>query len=374
MKNTVATFAQAKAEGRKLAMLTAYDYSTAKLEDEAGIDGILIGDSLGNVVLGYEDTLSVTVEDMIHHSAAVARGAKNALIVCDMPFLSYEVSVPDAVRNAGRLLKEGRANCVKLEGGEEVCPQVAAIVAAGIPVMGHLGLTPQSINAFGGFKVQGKSEAAARKLISDAMALEAAGAFAIVLEAVPAKLAALVTKEVGVPTIGIGAGAGCDGQILVYQDMLGMFSDFVPKFVKQYAELNKEIAAAVESYITEVQNASFPSDEHNFSIDADVLDKFNELAIHAYANPNSNYKIAKDSLNTINDSTKIISDFFHVLPEEIIYTSGSSEANNLAIKGAVETRPNTQIITTNLEHSSVVTPLGYLQTKGYKISFVNFTN
>ena len=165
MKNTVATFAQAKAEGRKLAMLTAYDYSTAKLEDEAGIDGILIGDSLGNVVLGYEDTLSVTVEDMIHHSAAVARGAKNALIVCDMPFLSYEVSVPDAVRNAGRLLKEGRANCVKLEGGEEVCPQVAAMVAAGIPVMGHLGLTPQSINAFGGFKVQGKSEAAARKLI-----------------------------------------------------------------------------------------------------------------------------------------------------------------------------------------------------------------
>ena len=239
MKNTVATFAQAKAEGRKLAMLTAYDYSTAKLEDEAGIDGILIGDSLGNVVLGYEDTLSVTVEDMIHHSAAVARGAKNALIVCDMPFLSYEVSVPDAVRNAGRLLKEGRANCVKLEGGEEVCPQVAAIVAAGIPVMGHLGLTPQSINAFGGFKVQGKSEAAARKLISDAKALEAAGAFAIVLEAVPAKLAALVTKEVGVPTIGIGAGAGCDGQILVYQDMLGMFSDFCPKFVKRFANVGE---------------------------------------------------------------------------------------------------------------------------------------
>ena len=253
MKNTVATFAQAKAEGRKLAMLTAYDYSTAKLEDEAGIDGILIGDSLGNVVLGYEDTLSVTVEDMIHHSAAVARGAKNALIVCDMPFLSYEVSVPDAVRNAGRLLKEGRANCVKLEGGEEVCPQVAAMVAAGIPVMGHLGLTPQSINAFGGFKVQGKSEAAARKLISDAKALEAAGAFAIVLEAVPAKLAALVTKEVGVPTIGIGAGAGCDGQILVYQDMLGMFSDFCPKFVKRFANVGEAMRDGFASYINEVR-------------------------------------------------------------------------------------------------------------------------
>ena len=259
MKNTVATFAQAKAEGRKLAMLTAYDYSTAKLEDEAGIDGILIGDSLGNVVLGYEDTLSVTVEDMIHHSAAVARGAKNALIVCDMPFLSYEVSVPDAVRNAGRLLKEGRANCVKLEGGEEVCPQVAAIVAAGIPVMGHLGLTPQSINAFGGFKVQGKSEAA--------------GAFAIVLEAVPAKLAALVTKEVGVPTIGIGAGAGCDGQILVYQDMLGMFSDFCPKFVKRFANVGEAMRNGFASYINEVREGSFPSAEHTFKIDDEVLEK-----------------------------------------------------------------------------------------------------
>ena len=273
MKNTVATFAQAKAEGRKLAMLTAYDYSTAKLEDEAGIDGILIGDSLGNVVLGYEDTLSVTIEDMIHHSAAVARGAKNALIVCDMPFLSYEVSVPDAVRNAGRLLKEGRANCVKLEGGEEVCPQVAAIVAAGIPVMGHLGLTPQSINAFGGFKVQGKSEAAARKLISDAKALEAAGAFAIVLEAVPAKLAALVTKEVGVPTIGIGAGAGCDGQILVYQDMLGMFSDFCPKFVKRFANVGEAMRDGFASYINEVREGSFPSAEHTFKIDDEVLEK-----------------------------------------------------------------------------------------------------
>lgn len=273
MKNTVATFAQAKAEGRKLSMLTAYDYSTAKLEDEAGIDGILVGDSLGNVVLGYEDTLSVTMEDMIHHCAAVARGAKNALIVCDMPFMSYEVSVEQAVTNAGRLLKEGRANCVKLEGGREVCPQVAAIVAAGIPVMGHIGLTPQSINAFGGFKVQGKSEAAARKLIEDARALQEAGAFTIVLEAVPAKLATLVTEAVDVPTIGIGAGAGCDGQILVYQDMLSMFSDFCPKFVKQFANVGQAMREGFTAYINEVQAGTFPSEEHTFKIDDEVLEK-----------------------------------------------------------------------------------------------------
>ena len=273
MKNTVATFAQAKAEGRKLSMLTAYDYSTAKLEDEAGIDGILVGDSLGNVMLGYEDTLSVTMEDMIHHCAAVARGAKNALIVCDMPFMSYEVSVEQAVTNAGRLLKEGRANCVKLEGGREVCPQVAAIVAAGIPVMGHVGLTPQSINAFGGFKVQGKSEAAARKLIEDARALQEAGAFAIVLEAVPAKLATLVTEAVDVPTIGIGAGAGCDGQILVYQDMLSMFSDFCPKFVKQFANVGQAMREGFTAYINEVQAGTFPSEEHTFKIDDEVLEK-----------------------------------------------------------------------------------------------------
>ena len=273
MKNTVATFASAKVEGRKLSMLTAYDYSTAKLEDEAGIDGILVGDSLGNVVLGYEDTLSVTMVDMIHHCAAVARGAKNALIVCDMPFMSYEISVEQAVTNAGRLLKEGRANCVKLEGGREVCPQVAAIVAAGIPVMGHIGLTPQSINAFGGFKVQGKSEAAARKLIEDARALQEAGAFSIVLEAVPAKLATLVTEAVDVPTIGIGAGAGCDGQILVYQDMLSMFSDFCPKFVKQFANVGQAMREGFTAYINEVQAGTFPSEEHTFKIDDEVLEK-----------------------------------------------------------------------------------------------------
>ena len=264
MKNTVATFAQAKAEGRKLAMLTAYDYSTAKLEDEAGIDGILIGDSLGNVVLGYEDTLSVTVEDMIHHSAAVARGAKNALIVCDMPFLSYEVSVPDAVRNAGRLLKEGRANCVKLEGGEEVCPQVAAMVAAGIPVMGHLGLTPQSINAFGGFKVQGRGREAARRVLDDALAVQEAGAFAVVLECVPAELAAEITRALSIPTIGIGAGLHCDGQVLVTQDMLGQYCDYGPKFVRRFAQVGETMREAFNDFDAAVKDGAFPSDKETF--------------------------------------------------------------------------------------------------------------
>lgn len=236
MKNTVVTFREAKEKGEKLTMLTAYDYSTAKLIDEAGVNSILVGDSLGNVILGYEDTISVTMEDMIHHGAAVARGAKDALVVIDMPFMSYQTSVYDAVVNAGRLMKEGRAGAVKLEGGEEVCPQIRAIVAAGIPVVAHLGLTPQSINAFGGFKVQGKSEAAAKKLLRDARAIEEAGAFAVVLECVPAKLAELVTKELRIPTIGIGAGNVCDGQVLVYQDMLGMFSDFTPGICKTFCQ------------------------------------------------------------------------------------------------------------------------------------------
>ena len=272
-KQTVATFQRAKAEGRKLAMLTAYDYSTAKLQDEAGVDGILIGDSLGNVILGYEDTISVTMEDIIHHAAAVARGAAHALVVCDMPFLSYEVSVEEAVRNAGRLLKEGRAMAVKLEGGREVCPQVRAIVAAGIPVMGHLGLTPQSVNAFGGFKVQGKTEESARKLLDDALALEEAGAFAIVLECVPAALAALVTERIGVPTIGIGAGAGCDGQILVYQDMLGMFSDFTPKFARRFANVGEVMRKGFADYIDATRTGTFPSDDEAFHSGDDAVAK-----------------------------------------------------------------------------------------------------
>ena len=273
MKNTVQTFKEAKNNHTKLAMLTAYDYSTAKLQDEAGIHGILVGDSLGNVILGYEDTISVTMEDMIHHVAAVARGAKNALVVVDMPFMSYQTSVYDAVVNAGRLMKEGRANAVKLEGGVSVCPQIKAITDAGIPVMAHLGLTPQSINAFGGFKVQGKNEAAARKLIDDAKAVEEAGAFALVLECVPAKLAKIISEQLTIPTIGIGAGAGCDGQILVYQDMLGMFSDYTPKFVKRFAEVGSVMKEAFANYIKEVQAETYPAEEHTFKIDDEVLEK-----------------------------------------------------------------------------------------------------
>ncbi len=273
MKHTVATFKKAKTEGRKLSMLTAYDYSTARLMDEAGIHGILVGDSLGNVILGYGDTVSVTMEDMIHHGAAVSRGVKNALLVVDMPFLSYQTSAYDAVVNAGRLMKEGRAHAVKLEGGREMVPQIRAIVQAGIPVMGHLGLTPQAIHALGGYKVQGKDEAAARKLLEDAKALEEAGVFAIVLECVPSALAGLITEAVSVPTIGIGAGAGCDGQILVYQDMLGMFSDFTPKFVRRYGEVGEAMKAAFASYIEDVGKGTFPGPEHGYQIADEVIEK-----------------------------------------------------------------------------------------------------
>lgn len=273
MKNTVMTFQQAKEKGEKLTMLTAYDYSMAKLIDEAGINSILVGDSLGNVVLGYEDTLSVTMEDMIHHGAAVARGAKNALVIIDMPFMSYQTSTYDALLNAGRLMKEGRANAVKLEGGTEVCPQIRAIVEAGIPVCAHIGLTPQSINAFGGFKVQGKTEDAAKKLIEDAKAVEEAGAFAVVLEGVPKKLADIITEKLRIPTIGIGAGNGCDGQVLVYQDMLGLFSDFTPKFVKRFADTGDIMKAAFASYIDEVRSGAFPAKEHEYSVDDSVIEK-----------------------------------------------------------------------------------------------------
>ena len=248
MKNTVVTFREAKERGEKLTMLTAYDYSTAKLIDEAGINSILVGDSLGMVCLGHEDTLSVTMEDMIHHGKAVTRGAKNALVVIDMPFMSYQTSVYDAVVNAGRLVKEAGAHAVKLEGGKEIEEHIKAIVKASIPVVGHIGLTPQSVNAFGGFRVQGKDEMAAKKLIEDAKAVEEAGAFAVVLECVPSKLAELISKEISIPTIGIGAGSGCDGQVLVYQDMLGMFSDFVPKFVKKYADIGEQMKKAFEEY------------------------------------------------------------------------------------------------------------------------------
>lgn len=273
MKNTTVTFKAAKAKGEKLTMLTAYDYTTAKLIDEAGINAILVGDSLGMVMLGYEDTLAVTMEDMIHHSAAAARGVKNTLLITDMPFMSYQTSVYDAVVNAGRLVKEGHAHAVKLEGGKEVCEQIRAIVKASIPVCGHIGLTPQSVNAFGGFKVQGKGEAAAQRLLDEARAIEEAGAFAIVLECVPQALAAKITDSISIPTIGIGAGAGCDGQVLVYQDMLAMYQDMAPKFVKQFAQVGVQMKEAFAAYKKEVSDGTFPGPEHGFKMDEEILDR-----------------------------------------------------------------------------------------------------
>lgn len=273
MKNTVTTFQQMKENHEKISMLTAYDYSTAKLVDGAGVNSILVGDSLGNVMLGYEDTLAVTVEEMIHHGRAVAKGAKNALVVVDMPFMSYQTSVYDAVVNAGRIMKETHCGAVKLEGGAVVCPQIKAITDASIPVCAHLGLTPQSINAFGGFKVQGKTEVAARKLLEDAKAVEEAGAFAVVLECVPAKLAELVSQTISIPTIGIGAGNGCDGQVLVYADMLAMFSDFSPKFVRKFANVGEIMTQAFKDYDAAVKEGSFPAPEHTYKIDDEVIEK-----------------------------------------------------------------------------------------------------
>ncbi|MBU3216878.1 3-methyl-2-oxobutanoate hydroxymethyltransferase [Clostridium estertheticum] len=271
MKNSVSTFMSAKKAGTKLTMLTAYDYSMAKIIDECGVNGILVGDSLGMVCLGYKDTLSVTMDDMLHHTKAVVRGTKNALVVGDMPFMSYQTSLYDAVKNAGRFLQEAGASAIKLEGGAVVCPQIKAIVAAQIPVMGHIGLTPQSVNMFGGFKVQGNNSITAKKLIEDAKKIEDAGAFAITLECIPAKLAELISNEVTIPTIGIGAGGGCDGQILVYQDMLNMFEDFKPKFVKSFANVGDLMRSGFKSYIKEVTEGTFPSSEHCFKIDDEIL-------------------------------------------------------------------------------------------------------
>ncbi len=251
-----------KGSNRKIACLTAYDYATGVTADNAGADLILVGDSLAMVVLGHEDTLSVTMEDMIHHSLAASRGVQHALLVVDMPFMSYHVSVEQAVANAGRLVQEGRAKAVKLEGGGAVVDRIRAIVAAGIPVMGHLGLTPQHVNRFGGFKAQGKSAAAVQQLIDDAMALEEAGVFSIVLEAMPEETAELVTQNVTVPTVGIGAGNVTDGQILVWHDVLGMFDRFTPKFVRTYAEMGKEATAALARYCEDVRYHRFPTEKH----------------------------------------------------------------------------------------------------------------
>jgi 3-methyl-2-oxobutanoate hydroxymethyltransferase len=265
-KVTTRLFRQKKKDGEVITMLTAYDYPTALAVDRVGIDAILVGDSLGMVVLGYPNTLPVTMEDMLHHSRAVSRGAHYALLIGDMPFMSYQVSVEQAVANAGRFLQEAGMDAVKLEGGRERAEAVRQIVAAGIPVMGHLGLTPQSVNTLGGFRPQARTSSAAKKLIDDAFALEEAGAFSVVLESVPARLAEWVSKKLSIPTIGIGAGIGCDGQVLVTHDLLGLFDRFTPKFVKQYASMHTVINEAFTGFKKDVEARSFPTDEHSVTI------------------------------------------------------------------------------------------------------------
>lgn len=272
-KITTKSFIEAKQNNRKLTMLTAYDYSMAQVLDESGIDAILVGDSLAMPIQGKDTTLEVTIDEMIYHCKCVARGVKNAVIVGDMPFMTYHVNTDEAVRNAGRFIQEGQATAVKLEGGTSMASTVKAIVRAQIPVMGHIGLTPQSANIFGGFKVQGKEEHTAQSLIDDALALEEAGAFAVVLEAVPEKLAKLISEKISIPTIGIGAGKYCDGQILVLHDMLGLYSDFTPKFVKQYANMRAMMSSAVTDYIHEVKSLEFPEKKHTFSISDEIIEK-----------------------------------------------------------------------------------------------------
>jgi 3-methyl-2-oxobutanoate hydroxymethyltransferase len=271
MRVTVNQIKEMKQKGEKIAMLTAYDYPTAKIIDEAGIPLILVGDSLGMVVLGYESTIPVTMEEMLHHTKAVVRGTKQAMVVGDMPFMSYHVSADDALYNAGRFIQEGGAQAVKLEGGVSVMEKVTRLVGCGIPVMGHIGLTPQSIHQLGGFKVQGKTPEAAQRLLEDAIALEEAGAFAIVLETIPAQLARIITARVSIPTIGIGAGIYCDGQVQVISDILGSYTDFVPKHAKQYAKLSDIISKAVNQYQSEVKAGSFPTEKQSFSIDESLL-------------------------------------------------------------------------------------------------------
>jgi 3-methyl-2-oxobutanoate hydroxymethyltransferase len=271
MRVTASQIKEMKKQGEKIAMVTAYDYSMAKLVDEAGMPIILVGDSLGMVMLGYESTLPVTMDEMIHHTKAVVRGTKHALIIGDMPFMTYQISIEDAMRNAGRFIQDGGAQAVKLEGGETVAEKVSRIVAAGIPVQGHIGLTPQSINQLGGYKVQGKTAEVAARLLNDARALESAGVFSIVLECVPAPLAKIITERVSVPTIGIGAGIHCDGQVQVINDLLGLYTDFVPKHAKQYTKLQESISTSVSDYISEVKAGKFPTSKQSYEMDAAVL-------------------------------------------------------------------------------------------------------
>ena len=266
-KVTTLTYRHTKERGEIITMLTAYDYPTALAMDKAGIDSILVGDSLGMVVLGYENTLPVTMEEMLHHCRAVSRGAKTALLIGDMPFMSYQVSVEEATRNAGRFLQHGGMDAIKLEGGRERADAIRSIVSAGIPVMGHLGLTPQSVNQLGGFRAQGKTAIAAKRLVEDAIILEGAGCFSIVLEAVPERLAELIAKKISIPTIGIGAGVGCDGQVLVTHDLLGLFERFTPKFVKKYANFHDEMQKAFSDFIEDVESKRFPAQEHIVEMD-----------------------------------------------------------------------------------------------------------
>ncbi len=270
-KVTILDLKRKKEKGEPITMLTAYDYPTGLLVDQAGIDIILVGDSLAMVVLGHENTVAVTMDEMLHHCKAVARGAKHPLLVGDMPFMSYQVDVKEAIRNAGRFLKEGGMDVVKLEGGRDMAPTVKAIVDAGIPVMGHIGLTPQTVSKLGGYRVQGKDVATAKALIDDALALEEAGVFSIILEAIPGPVAKLITERVSVPTIGIGAGPDCDGQVLVIHDLIGLFDRFVPKFVKQYANVFPLITEALEKYRDEVISGEFPGPEHGYPMSEEAL-------------------------------------------------------------------------------------------------------
>ena len=271
MRITINQIKEMKQKGEKITMLTAYDYSTAKIVDGVGIPLILVGDSLGMVVLGYESTIPVTMEDMLHHTKTVVRGTKQAMVIGDMPFMTYHISVDDALRNATRFIQEAGAQAIKLEGGVTVAEKVRRIVECGIPVMGHIGLTPQSIHQFGGFRVQGRTPEAAVKMLKDAQALEEAGAFAVVLETVPTPLATLITQKISIPTIGIGAGIGCDGQVQVINDILGSYTDFVPKHAKQYAKLANIMSSAITEYYNEVKAGTFPTDKQSFSMDEGIL-------------------------------------------------------------------------------------------------------
>jgi 3-methyl-2-oxobutanoate hydroxymethyltransferase len=276
-KTTVRQLAEMKERGELIPMITAYDYTTAVLADAAGIPVVLVGDSLGMVVLGYESTIPVTMEDIIHHTRTVVRGNKNSLIVADLPFMTYQVEPSQALRNAARLLQEGGAHTVKLEGGENVAPAIRRLVECDIPVMAHVGVTPQSVNAFGGYRVRGRSVEQARQIVRDALAVEAAGAYAVVLELVPAPLARFITRRLAIPTIGIGAGPGCDGQVQVLHDMLGLFTDFVPRHARRYANLAQAISEAFTQYADDVRDGSFPTAAESFTLDESILEELGDL-------------------------------------------------------------------------------------------------